>query len=647
MSSNIGISLAGIVDLLTQYNIVIRKVGNIIEWKFEAENDEFWRELMDITYLNSKTVEMQRGETHLQWRIVGDDEWIDLISYDDIAYRGTQPIRDDMNYKLEKYGRHIYDIETDSKYIEYMRGIPLVYRDGNYTETTYLPMSPILAKSTFIVNSNELLLWPIEVKNPTSIVDLGIHVVTAADAALDIVIYNSDFGSERPTTKIFQLSDNESLLDCSITGLKSLSIPIFIEAGNYFIGYQKVGEGNPAIRSIPQTAYNSINGFSDMSVAGGTSLVDRFCSCYAFENIVEDLTEIAFNISSTDRILFARLRANSTCELKLVDSYASNYSGGTVLRTIYNPYDEYYYILGDNFIKKSLDLVDFIDLTYETENYTQAFQDIIVVSNGRLIIKTRDQLWVKANNSDHVVLKSLIYKPQYWESVETQIIGHSSSSNFFITYNLLSSRVLPYSIDEDNIIHFSNILSSSFGGSGTFTGTKINNNWILINSRGNDVSIYSMEDPFINPHSVFYKTLSTSLSSPHMRAFSVTRNTNRFSLFFFGSYSHNYLYYTESLDGGLSFSPAVNVRSFVDHDATYYAVNFDLADGTKLAMYNQYVSTSGFYFNNSALTDDSLDITPPDSVGGIKYLGFDKMDDNQFLLWNQTQIYIYEIIQKS
>lgn len=430
MSDNIGISLAGIIDIIAEYGLEIRKAGNNIEWKFQGETDEFWRLLMDATELNSQIIEMQRGETSLQWRIVGSDEWLDLISYDDIAYIGSQPIRTKFNNRLTISGRLLQDNESPPEPIDYMSGQPLCWRDGEYYNTNYLPMSPINTKNTFVVNSNELKLWPIKIMNSTSIVDLGFSVVTeAADSSIKIVIYNGSELLGKPTTKLFE---SESF-DCSTAGNKLNAIPFWIEAGYYFVGYQKTGEGTPTLRSIADTSYNIISSFSTLELAGDdASNIDLTKSCYQYDEIVDDLSEVDYEISGSDRVIFATMRANSEAEVYFLTSGSV---GVSTRDGIWCEYEQCFYLVANSAIYKSFDLVNFEELTYEVENYDSPFSSICEVSGGRIVIVDYKNLWLKEYGSNHFVKTTLeCEKGNYGTDNVVNLHGHQLDQNVYATF---------------------------------------------------------------------------------------------------------------------------------------------------------------------------------------------------------------------
>jgi len=447
MSDNIGISLAGIIDIIAEYGLEIRKAGNNIEWKFQGETDEFWRLLMDATELNSQIIEMQRGETSLQWRIVGSDEWIDLISYDDIAYIGSQPIRTKFNNRLTISGRLLQDNESPPEPIDYMGGQPLCWRDGEYYNTNYLPMSPINTKNTFVVNSNELKLWPIKIMNSTSIVDLGFSVVTeAADSSIKIVIYNGSELLGKPTTKLFE---SESF-DCSTAGNKLYLTPFFIEAGYYFVGYQKTGEGTPTLRSIADTSYNIISSFSTLELAGdNVSNIDLTKSCYQYDEIVDDLSEVDYEISGSHRVIFATMRANSGAEVY----YLTSGSVGVPIRDgIWCEYEQCFYLVANSAIYKSFDLVNFEELTYEVENYISPFTSICEISDGRIVIanhsSTSSYIWVKEYGSNHFTRTGLVCERAYvglgniinlhGSSLEPHVYATFMAHNSFVKLNVFN-----------------------------------------------------------------------------------------------------------------------------------------------------------------------------------------------------------------
>lgn len=49
-----------------------------------------WTELSAPAGANGKPIELHRGTTHLQWRVVGDAEWIDLIALADLMVKGDK-----------------------------------------------------------------------------------------------------------------------------------------------------------------------------------------------------------------------------------------------------------------------------------------------------------------------------------------------------------------------------------------------------------------------------------------------------------------------------------------------------------------------------------------------------------------------------
>lgn len=425
MLDNIGISLSGMIDIITEYGIEIRKAGNNIEWKFQGETDEFWRLLMDATELNSQIIEMQRGETSLQWRIVGSDEWIDLITYDNLAYIGSQPIRDEFNNQLTIVGRRIQDNLSPPEPIDYMHGEPLLLQDGERIEHNFLPMSPIITKNTFSINSNQLKLWPIKIMNPAAIAGLYINVITAADATLKIFIYNGDELSGKPTTKMFE----STTIDCSTIGTKSHNIPFFINEGFYFIGYQKTGDGEPVVRSIADTSYNILSAFNSLSAcADDTSASNVTHSCYSYDTALTNLNEEIYDVSSSHRIIFATSHTNSMYEI--YEYLVVNTGLGSLREVIWSEYDSCYYILTTgNEIYKGIDLNDLTIVQYNIEQFATSFTSICECSEG-IVIVDNNHLWIKYH--DETIFNRVFELPKHQLAQDAFIGLHGNINDRYV-----------------------------------------------------------------------------------------------------------------------------------------------------------------------------------------------------------------------
>ena len=68
-------------------NVELRKSANVIQWRLTG--DAIWSDLYNLNDFkgadgaagtNGKNIEIQKGTTHIQWRLVGDTTWIDLVS---------------------------------------------------------------------------------------------------------------------------------------------------------------------------------------------------------------------------------------------------------------------------------------------------------------------------------------------------------------------------------------------------------------------------------------------------------------------------------------------------------------------------------------------------------------------------------------
>lgn len=430
MSDNIGISLAGIVDIAKEYDVNIRKAGNTVEWKFSGETDEFWRFLIDITELNSKSIEMQRGDTHLQWRLVGSDEWIDLISYADIAYKGSQPIRDEFNRRLTIVGRTIQDNLSPPEPIDYMKGEPIAWRDGEYLDVDFLPMSPIISKNTFTVTDNKMKLWPIQVNNDICIKNLSFNVVTPADAEIKILLYEGDKLCGTPVKKIFE----SSYYDCSTSGVKLQQHVLFLDAGFYFIGYKKIGNGQPILRSISDTSYNIITSFQSLIECSDTSNVSNNKSCYEYETDDEDLSDVQYNIGSSHRIIYSMINAN--CNGQIYYSHLLNCGVSNITDCFWSEYEQVFYLTnGSTIYKYTLNgvLTQMIcDLSEETYQY---FTSITESRDGRVVAATPLSIFIKQVDSNEFINSGLIIEKGYYgESRAIYLFSSCYDDHFFCIY---------------------------------------------------------------------------------------------------------------------------------------------------------------------------------------------------------------------
>lgn len=639
MLDNISISLSGMIDIITEYGIEIRKAGNNIEWKFRGETDEFWRLLMDATELNSQIIEMQRGETSLQWRIVGSDEWIDLITYDNLAYIGSQPIRDEFNSRLDIQGRTIQDNHSLPQPIDYMNGEPLCLRDGEFIEHKFLPMSPVaITKNTFVIDSNNLKLWPIRILQATSIQNLGFNVVTADDANIQIFLYSGDELNAIPTTKIFE----SDLLDCSTTGIKTHVLPFFIEAGYYFIGYQKSGLGTPELRSISDTSYNIISAFSNLEMAANTSAANIRKSCYEYDSVLEDLTAVEFSVSSSHRVIFATLRSNSESELSLESSGTLDFAE-TPIKAIYCEYDGYYYFLGTNFIKKSNDLITFTDLTYDPASFLYNFQDIAEIEGGALIIIDQRYIWLKLAGSDLFVRSVYISKAQYWETSPTYLVSDKQSSRFFVFYSLTSTRCNVYSFNGESISGGGTIggwTSGSYGSS-YYGALMLNNMWLITISNGSWIRYYRFSG-MSEPTYVSGVDLSGLVTAMPL-SIAVNKNTGNVYTYY---RKETNTYCRFSTDNGLTWT-TVPVTHTSDLSSLRHRHSLSLNENVNI--YDYRTTSSDFYFNNSqiSIAKDSLLITPGATGGLIAMIQIPPFDEARFIIINSNKNYFrYNIIQK-
>lgn len=634
MSDNIGISLSGMIDIITEYGIEIRKAGNNIEWKFQGETDEFWRLLMDATELNSQIIEMQRGETSLQWRIVGSDEWIDLITYDNLAYIGSQPIRDEFNHRLDIQGRFIQDNLATPEPIDYMHGNPLLLQDGEYTEIDFLPMSPFMTKDTFSIDSNRLKLWPIQLMHDTSVQRLSINVLTAADATIQLFIYNYDEITNKPTTRVF----SSNILDCSTTGIKSSSSAFFLDRGYYFIGYQKIGIGNPIVRSITDKSFHIISGFSTLESAADTSAASTIKSCYSFELATDNISENEYEISSSHRIIFALLRSQSESEI-IADEVGSFDSPSTLVDVVYCHYDDYYYFLTNNSIRKSRDFITFEDIPFEASLHLTAFEKIRELPNGNIIVIERSYIWLKQPSSTIFERIMKIEKAKYWDAANVHLISDYNSNNFFIFYNLTSAYFNAYTLNETNNISMTQY-QQIFSHKGVVYGCYVpnDNSWILAVTTTTSLYVLKFFGTNTTISLVYSNSLSSLYSEPEIPII-VHHITKNIYLQFPDNYK---IYCIISADDGWTFGDEIIMTGSGDESLIFVNLlenNF---------VYKVYVNNPNIYFNNSkiSLSNESF-LFNTHMSGNLLAILKPSEDGNEFVAFTSSSHYIKcHIIEK-
>jgi len=100
------------------FNKVVVKVKELQPIKIEAFNyppaiDLLNKRIDELELTGGKQIELQKSATHIQWRYIGDDEWIDLVALSELKGEdGTTPQKgvdyfDGQNVELQKSATHI------------------------------------------------------------------------------------------------------------------------------------------------------------------------------------------------------------------------------------------------------------------------------------------------------------------------------------------------------------------------------------------------------------------------------------------------------------------------------------------------------------------------------------------------------------
>lgn len=389
------LSLRGILDILDEYQVTLRKVSNTIEWKYNYEDNTAWRVLFVLDELRGAEVELDVNETHLIWKLNNQFEWLDLVSIEDLVVLADTGYLDEIEDRIIYFEDLINDL-----YKGYFRGQPVAGLNQKEELFQYLPMpNNEPAKSTASIPRTHLVLWPIDVKYPCALSQLSVNVTTArASALLNICLYDSHPTTGQPHNLLFKSDD----LNCATTGLKTDSKAVFLTAGRYWIGRRAYGSSSDiVVRSFTSNVCDFLSGFSSISVAAGTSTADAIYNSlyYSDTEIIETLDETDYTLANTARTIFGKV---STLYDLMMGSLT--YVGASLTGPLYDiikASDNNYYLLSGNKVYRSADLLSFTEISIDGA-ITTGFKTLCEISDSRLVTADQDTLFIKHLGFDDI-----------------------------------------------------------------------------------------------------------------------------------------------------------------------------------------------------------------------------------------------------
>jgi hypothetical protein len=382
------LSLRGILDILDEYQVSLRKNSNTIEWKYNYEDNTAWRVLFVLDELRGAEVQLDANETHLIWKLNNQFEWLELVSIEDLVMLAETGYLDEIEERVE----YFEDLESNL-YKGYFKGQPVAGLNKKEELFQYLPMpNNEPAKSTAAILRTHLHVWPIDVKYPCVLSQLSVSVTTArASAVLNICLYDSHPTTGKPQNLLY-ISDT---LNCATTGIKTCSKAVFLLPGRYWIGRRSSGgSADIAVRSYSSNVCDFLSSFSSLSVATGTATADQIYNSLIFSNttILESLTDQTGVYGNTAKTLFGKISSLYDVMMGTVTYKGTTLAGP--LFDIIKASDNMYFIVSGNKVYYSSNLTSFAELTVSGA-VTTGFKTICEVSDNRIVIADQDTLFIK------------------------------------------------------------------------------------------------------------------------------------------------------------------------------------------------------------------------------------------------------------
>jgi len=384
----INLSLRGLLDILDEYQVTLRKVSNAIEWKYNYEDNTAWRVLFVLDELRGAEVELDVNETHLIWKLNNQFEWLELVSIEDLVMLAETGYLDEIEERI------VYLEELTTDLLKgYFKGQPVAPINTKEELFQFLPMpnnEPL--KSTATIARNHLALWPIDVKYPCALSQLSVTVSTSrANALLNIALYDSDPITGLPNNLLFKSDE----LVCSSTGQKTCSKATFLTPGRYWIGRRAYNSTSDIVlRTYNSNVCDFLSSFSSIAAAAGTGSADQIYNSLYYSNtdVLESLIGVEYTYANVPHTVYGKIST-------LYDVMMGNltYNGVTLAGPIFDiikATDNNYYVLSGSKVYRSADLATFTEIAIDGV-ITTGFKTICEVDGNRLVTADQDTLFIK------------------------------------------------------------------------------------------------------------------------------------------------------------------------------------------------------------------------------------------------------------
>jgi len=422
------LSLRGVLDILDEYQVTLRKNNNYIEWKYNYEPNTAWKVLVVLDELRGAEVELDTNETHLIWRLNNQFEWLELVSLEDLVQLADSEYLDEIQERIDYFSD-----QTENVFKGYFKGQPVAALNDKYEMIQYLPMpNNEPSKDTAYVYRTHLAVWPMDIHHPCVLSQLSVQVTTArTSATLNICIYDSHPTTGLPNNLIY----TSDTLNCASTGLKSCSQVLFLLPGRYWIGRRSAGGTSDIIlRSYGSNSGDFLSSFSSITKAGGTSSADQTINSLYYENtqIVESLDGVESVFTNTPKVIFGKV---STLFDVMYNQLLLRSTLAGPLFDIIKASDNNYYLLSGSKIYRSSNLISFTEISVDGV-VTIGFKTICQASGNRLVIADQDTLFIK-----HLGYDDVEYAGDW--AVGTYNAGKTVSHNNMLWISLQSTTAEP------------------------------------------------------------------------------------------------------------------------------------------------------------------------------------------------------------